>query len=55
MGTLVILQRIAPVRLSEAEISDLIEFLRCLTDPASETGRMGVPDTVPSGLSLDPV
>lgn len=46
---------LAPVRLSEAEISDLIEFLRCLTDPASETGRMGVPDTVPSGLSLDPV
>lgn len=46
---------LAPVKLSDAEVNDLIEFLRCLTDPASEVGRMGEPATVPSGLSLDPV
>ena len=44
---------IAPVRLSEAEIEALVAFLGALTDPVSLTGRLGIPDTVPSGLPVE--
>lgn len=43
---------LAPVALSEAEIADLLAFLRALSDPVSLAGRMGVPETVPSGLPV---
>jgi len=46
---------LAPVSLTEDEIAALVEFLRCLTDPQSEQGRLGVPNSVPSNLPLDPV
>jgi len=42
-----------PIELSDAEFSDLIEFLGALTDPEVwELGRF-VPDSVPSGMPVD--
>ncbi len=42
-----------PVALSEADIADLIAFLAALTDTTSLEGRLGIPDSVPSGLPID--
>ena len=42
-----------PVKLSDQDVADLISFLETLTDPISTVGRLGVPETVPSGLPLD--
>ena len=39
-------------RLSRSEISQLVEFLHALTDPASIDLRNDVPEFVPSGLPL---
>lgn len=44
---------IAPVSLTEPQISDLLEFLGALSDPSSVEGRLGAPDSLPSGLPLD--
>ena len=44
---------IAPVSLSDAEVDDLIAFLNALTGSESVDGRLGKPDTVPSGLPVD--
>ncbi|WP_371223983.1 cytochrome-c peroxidase [Roseovarius sp. 2305UL8-3] len=44
---------IAPVPLSDRDVAALIAFLEALTDPVSKTGRLGAPDTLPSGLPLD--
>lgn len=41
-----------PVVLSSADIAALVAFLDSLTDPVAITGRLGVPDTVPSGLPV---
>lgn len=41
------------VSLSDAELADLVAFLRTLDAPASLKGRLGVPDHVPSGLVID--
>lgn len=41
------------LKMTEAEIADLIAFLQSLTDPTSLKGRLGVPDAVPSGLPVD--
>lgn len=38
--------------LTQREISALVDFLGTLTDPISETGRLGMPETVPSGLPV---
>ncbi|WP_306129351.1 cytochrome-c peroxidase [Roseovarius sp. MMSF_3350] len=38
--------------LTDMEITNLIGFLDALTDPVSREGRLGVPDTVPSGLPV---
>lgn len=46
---------IMPVDLSDAEIARLMAFLGALTDPQARTGRMGPPDSVPSGLPMDRV
>jgi cytochrome c peroxidase len=43
---------LAPVSLSEREISQLVEFLHALTDPAMLDLRNDVPVAVPSGLPL---
>ncbi|MFK7937835.1 MAG: cytochrome-c peroxidase [Roseovarius sp.] len=44
---------IAPLPLSDPEITALLRFLDALTDPLAKTGRLGAPETVPSGLPLD--
>ena len=44
---------IAPAALSDAEISDIVAFLHALTGTDSVKGRLGVPDSVPSGLEVD--
>ena len=38
--------------LSALETSALVAFLGALTDPVSRVGRLGVPETVPSGLPV---
>ena len=35
-----------------AQIAALVAFLDSLTDPAAINGRLGVPETVPSGLPV---
>ncbi|THD85432.1 cytochrome-c peroxidase [Aliigemmobacter aestuarii] len=45
--------RTAPVALSAGDIAALIAFLGSLEDPVAVTGRLGVPETVPSGLPVD--
>lgn len=44
---------LAPQRLTEREISQIIAFLHSLEDPVGLTGRLGVPEQVPSGLPVD--
>lgn len=39
--------------LTGAEIAALMAFLDTLTDPVALSGRLGVPDSVPSGLPVD--
>ena len=39
--------------LTDEDIGALIAFLDALTDEGAITGRLGVPDTVPSGLPID--
>ncbi len=40
------------VSLSSEDITALVAFLDALTDPIAVTGRLGVPETVPSGLPV---
>jgi len=42
----------APVALEESEIAALVAFLQTMTDPVSILGRLGVPTSVPSGLTV---
>lgn len=42
-----------PISLSDAQVADTLEFLGALTDETWRSGRLGVPDTVPSGLPVD--
>ena len=44
---------IEPVALADGEVADLIAFLHALTDPRASVGRLGKPQSVPSGLSVD--
>ncbi|CTQ31307.1 cytochrome-c peroxidase [Jannaschia rubra] len=39
--------------LTEAEVSNLMAFLESLRDEAALAGRLGIPETVPSGLRVD--
>jgi cytochrome c peroxidase len=43
---------LAPRNLTDTEVSDLIEFLKALTDPNSRDMRHLVPASVPSGLPV---
>lgn len=44
---------LAPVTLTQQNIADITAFLEnSLTDPVAITGRLGVPDKVPSGLPV---
>jgi len=40
------------VKLTRDDIAALVAFLDTLTDPISIEGRLGVPETVPSGLKV---
>lgn len=42
-----------PVQLTEGEVSAILAFLKTLEDPVAISGRLGVPETVPSGLPVD--
>ncbi|SLN53475.1 Cytochrome c551 peroxidase precursor [Falsiruegeria litorea R37] len=42
-----------PQHLSEEQVADLIAFLGTLTDQTALKGRLGVPDQVPSGLTVE--
>ena len=44
---------ISPISLNDTEVSDILSFLSSLTGKASTLGRLGIPERVPSGLSLD--
>lgn len=41
--------QLSPVALSDAEVADILAFLKALED---EPSRLGIPDTVPSGLDI---
>lgn len=43
-----------PLDLSDAEVADLVAFLKALTDPSVRERLSDVPATVPSGLPVDP-
>lgn len=43
---------LAPVLLSDTEVAQILAFLEALSDPVALAGRLGVPDQVPSGLSV---
>ncbi|MCL1628779.1 cytochrome-c peroxidase [Roseibaca sp. V10] len=47
------MRRYAMPALSDAEIGMILAFLDALSDPASLDGRLGAPDTLPSGLQPD--
>ncbi len=44
---------IEPVSLNDSEVQALVAFLKSLTGTASTRGRLGKPETVPSGLPVD--
>lgn len=44
---------LTPTSLSDAEVQDILNFLHSLTDETWRQGRLGVPETVPSGLPVD--
>lgn len=44
--------RLAPLSLTAAEQSDLVTFLKSLTDPAARDLSALVPGSVPSGLPV---
>jgi cytochrome c peroxidase len=44
---------VADRHLDDAAISDLMAFLTTLEDPVALGGRLGVPETVPSGLPVE--
>ncbi|MGI9355860.1 MAG: cytochrome-c peroxidase [Rhizobiaceae bacterium] len=44
---------IEPVDLDDEEVAALVAFLKSLTGTQSKRGRLGKPDSVPSGLPLD--
>ncbi|AXI47977.1 cytochrome-c peroxidase [Sulfitobacter sp. SK012] len=43
---------VKPVGLSDSDVKAILAFLDSMTDPISITGRLGVPDAVPSGLRI---
>jgi len=44
---------IEPVSLSDGEVEKLVAFLHTLTDEKALAGRLGKPNSMPSGLSID--
>ena len=44
---------VPPISLNPDEVADIVAFLRALTDEDAAAGRLGVPESVPSGLRVD--
>lgn len=44
---------LTPIALGDAEVAQILAFLGALTDQGSIDGRLGIPDSVPSGLPID--
>jgi len=44
---------VAPVVLEPDQVAQIVAFLHTLSDPVALKGRLGVPETVPSGLPVD--
>lgn len=42
-----------PTPLTDDELGEILAFLATLESPTARTGRLGIPDTVPSGLPVD--
>jgi cytochrome c peroxidase len=53
MADILAANTIKPVTLSEKNVADIIAFLGALSDETSIKGRLGIPDSVPSGLPVD--
>lgn len=45
--------QLEPTALTDDEVADILAFLDALTDPAALDGRLGIPESVPSGLPVD--
>jgi len=45
--------QLEPIQLSDANVADILAFLKALTDIENANGRLGVPTTVPSGLPVE--
>jgi len=43
---------VQPDPLTDSQIAALVAFLDTLTDPVARTGRLGIPESVPSGLPV---
>ena len=43
-----------PTQLADADVDAIVAFLGALTGQTATSGRLGVPETVPSGLPIDP-
>ena len=43
---------IKPIKVSDSEVTDLLAFLGTLTDTKAQKGRLGIPETIPSGLKI---
>ena len=43
---------IKPIIVSDGEVMDILAFLGTFTDTKSQKGRLGIPETVPSGLKI---
>ncbi|WP_299726840.1 cytochrome c peroxidase [uncultured Tateyamaria sp.] len=43
----------ASVEISDAEVDAIVAFLKALTGASAQSDRLGIPDTVPSGLPVD--
>lgn len=53
MAAIAAANELEPMELSDDEVAALVAFLETLTDTAGAEGRLGVPESVPSGLPVD--
>lgn len=51
-GRIIAANELEPIKLRERQVSDLVEFLKALTDPAMKNLGHLVPESVPSGLEV---
>ncbi len=51
-GNIAAANELAPIRLSDSQVRDLLSFLDSLTDPGARALEYLVPDSVPSGLPI---